>query len=74
MPATIDAMNTSAMNPAAMGTGAAVSARATRPSPRSRDAKCNQIAYSTASTNSAKKIVLTEIPPTFGMVLLNGTP
>ena len=67
MPATIDAMNTSAMKPAATGTGAAVSARASRPSPWSREAKCSQAAYRAVIANNAKKIVLTLIPPIFGI-------
>src|SRR5689334_3036309 len=74
MPATIDAMNTSAMKPAAMGMGAAVSARASRPSPRSLGAKCKYAAYSATTTNSAKKTALTLIPWNLGITLLNGTP
>ena len=41
-PASIEATNTTTMKPAAMGMGAAVSARAMRPSPWSREAKCSQ--------------------------------
>jgi hypothetical protein len=62
------------MNPAAMGIGAAVSARASRPSPRSRGAKCSQTVYTRATANIAKKIVLMVIPPIFGIALLNGMP
>ena len=62
------------MKPAATGMGAAVSARASRPSPWLVSAKCSQAAYTAVIANSAKNIVLIEIPLTFGMELLNGTP
>ena len=62
------------MKPAATGIGAAVSARAIRPSPSVAGAKCSQNAHSAAIANSAKKIVLTVIPAIFGIALLNGTP
>ena len=62
------------MKPAAIGTGAAVSATASRPSPRPRGAKCNQAAYSAVIANRMKNIALTVIPPIFGIVVLNGTP
>lgn len=54
MPATIDPTNTSAMKPAATGMGAAVSARATLPSPWLVSTKCNQAAYTAVIANSAK--------------------
>jgi len=62
------------MNPAVIGIGAAVSARAIRPSPRSADVKCSQAAYAAVMAKSAKKIVLMVIPLSSGMSLLNGTP
>ena len=62
------------MKPAATGIGAAVNALANRPSPWSRVAKCNQSVYNAAIAKSAKKIVLTVIPPIFGIALLNGMP
>jgi hypothetical protein len=74
MPIVNEAMKTSAMKPAASGKGAAVSARASAPSPRSRDAKCSHAAYNATTTNSAKNIVLTLIPATLGIAALNGTP
>ncbi len=70
----MDAMNTSAMNPAAIGMGAVVTARASRPSPWSRDAKCNPIAQRAAMANRTKKTVLMLMPWNLGMTLLNGTP
>ena len=73
-PASIDPTNTSTMNPAATGIGAAVMARVTRSSPQRRSAKCRKVAQIAARANSAKKIVLTVIGPIFGIALLNGTP
>jgi hypothetical protein len=62
------------MKPAAIGTGAAVKASASRPSPRPRGAKCNQTAHSAVIANNMKNMVLTVIPPIFGIAALNGTP
>ena len=67
-------MNTSTMNPAATGIGAAVSTRTTRPSPCTREAKCSQPVYSAEIRKSAKKIALTLMPAMRGISLLNGTP
>ena len=67
-------MNTTTMNPAATGIGAAVSARVMRPSPRIREAKCSQSVYSAEIANSVKKIALTLTPAMRGISLLNGTP
>ncbi|SHW79208.1 Uncharacterised protein [Mycobacteroides abscessus subsp. abscessus] len=69
----IDATHTATMNAAAKGIGAAVTSRVRRPSGRSL-LKCSQNAHSAVITNSAKKIVLSLIPPTATMSLLNGTP
>ena len=70
----MEAMNTTTMNPAATGIGAAVSTRPIRPSPRDRDAKCSQTVYAADAANSAKNTVLTVTPAMRGMSLLNGTP
>ncbi len=74
MPATIDPTNTTTMNPAVIGIGAAVSARAMRPSPCVRDVKCSQTAYIAVIANSARKIQATMNGPILGIALLNGTP
>ena len=74
IPAVIEPTKTTTIKPAATGIGAAVSARAMRPSPCPRELKCSQNAYSADTANRKKKIVLTVIPAMRGIALLNGTP
>ncbi len=63
------------MKPAAIGIGAAVSARAIRPSPvRAGRRSAATRVDGREVANSTKKIVLTVIPAIFGIALLNGTP
>ncbi len=67
-PMTIDATNTTTMNPAAIGIGAAVS-RSTEAGVPAPDT-CSQKAHSAATANSAKKIVLMVTPPIAGTELI----
>jgi len=73
MPATIGRHEHQRHEAGRGGTGAAVSARASRPShgPWRRNVDRRR---RWRHREEAKNIVLIEIPPTFGIELLNGTP